>query len=1011
MAGLPRKIAFLARMPPYVSYAGSSSFSSPLSPPPFIGSLVCTVGYPVVLEPYRFSPDSFGWYGGLESLEDPFPLDEEYIGSTTVNSQVGIEFPLPLNLSTASGADELLISARYNGATTADLLLVLQYFDLTDNLWHDDSSTTVSLSDTYVISSFSDVLSSLPSSPSITKLRIIITVSTLDAGEVRVTHLTIPYCSVTPALLPPSPSPPLIEPPSPPDAPGTLPPFIEVEPSLPPLPPPPLILLPPLPPGSEILRPNRDILVRLWQPRPAFMHLNDPLDPNNPIDAAVPLYGPATVDTFDEATGNYTGTIRPRVEVGFTNPIAEGPWDALQLRFRAAKSRPPQPEIPAPPLPIPATKEPATYPCPPDQKLIPRATDFSGEWQIPPLEIELSSVDKPVYTCYISAPVNVPPGDSGQIALTHSTVNWDAGYNQIKVRMIARARSNAIGTTNNTLSGVQANSIQFDQLHAGLPAGAPAYQVQWNPFGCNGQFLAHRVSSTEILGAGVLTTNIDIHAEFFFSGQDSDNIATQISTDGINYYGAVVFDVAAFQSTIIYYRIALNRGGLPTPNGSIPISAALMITGPYVVTGFDIIPSLPGDNIPFIVQVTQSINSLLPLVSQCRVGVSLQGNMELMQSLGQYTDILTSGWIEYNLMWNGFWSANNIRDLRVQLSAEALLLEDDVPFIDICAMDAIISPYCPGLSQPLSQPLIKLNQVDILPIADISVTEWSPVPAWIMLVSDPTLASDRDVLADPRTDNQLLVEMAGPTGLPPVMPGYVREWITVEAIIQARVITWSSLNANLLVSTTFGQEQWTTPLTSNQAMYFITWNYNPGLTIDQINRLKVAIIANSLDGDGTIEDPVEVAVSALVVRLTFQDTLIATSPLLPPPLLPPPAEIMTVVESTPEIFSCGSLGDCAAPQGRIVAKVTVTNPDATSSTVNFIADGSANIRISDSSDTAYSLSQSIAGNSSITFFIYGWIGDQANPFPVVPENGGIIISLVYSAGVKQTVVPWYYIGL
>lgn len=815
-----------------------------------------------------------------------------------------------------------------------------------------------------------------------------------------------------------SPPPPLTEPIQPIDIPGTLPPFIEIEPSLPPLPPPllPPTLLPPLPPGSEILRPNRDILVRLWQPRPAFMQLNDPLNPDNPVDAVVPLYGPATVDTFDETTGNYTGTIRPRVEVGFTTPITEGPWDALQLRFRATRSRPPQPEPVAPPLPIPATKEPATYPCPKDQTLNPRATDFPGVWQIPPLENELTNpVDKPIpkNACHISAPVNIPPGAPGQIALTLSQIQWDAGYNQIKVRLVAKARAAKIGETDNSLSGVQAYNIQFDQTHAVLPVGTPEYQVQWNPFGCNDQLQAYQFSSTEIRGTGVLTTNIDIHAEFSLRSQDSDNLEVQVSTDGINYYGAVVFDLVAFQSTIIYYRIALNKGGLPTPTGNVAVGAGLIIMGPHVVTGLDLI-SPPRDTPPFRIGVKQSIVSVLPLVSQCRVGVSLQGNMELMQSLVQYTDTFTSDWIKYELTWNGFWSVNNIKDLRIRLSPEALLLEDDVPFIDICAMDTVISPYCPGLSKPLSQPLIKLSQVDILPMADVSVTGWSPVPAWIMLVGDPTLASDDDVLADPRTDNQLLVEMAEPTGLPPVIPGYVREWVEVEAIIQARIITWSSLNANLLVSTTFGQEQGTLPLTTNQEMYFVTWNYNPGLTTDQINRLKIALIANSLGGNGEIQDPVEVAVSALTARLTFQDVLITPSDMMVGDTTITVVDgTITVVESNPEIFSCGSLGDCGAPQGRIVAKVTVTNPDAVPATVNFITSGRVNIRVSDLSNNSYSLSQTIPGHASppITFFIYGWIGDTNDPFPVDPTDGGIIISLVYSAGVSQEAVMWYYIGL
>jgi hypothetical protein len=1000
--------------------ASAADSSPPLSPPPYIGSFTCSQGTPAVLEPYRFSPDSKDWYGGLEELEDPAPTDEEYVRSETVEGQLGVEFPLPLNYSTAIGDSEILISAKYVSATTAILNVIFQYFDLSDNLWHDLTISSappppITLTATYAFTPIADVLSSLPSSLSITKLRVLVVVDTLDAGEVRVNHLTIPYCSLAATLLsPPPPSPLLPLPPSPPDTPGTLPPFIEIEEPLPPLPPPPPTVLSPLPPGSEILRPNRDILVRLWQPRPAFMQLNDPLNLDNPVDVAVPLYGPATVETFDEITGNYTGTIRPRVEVGFTTPVTEGPWEALQLRFRAARSRPPQPEPVVPPLPVPGTKEPATYPCPDEQTLFWRGTDFSGVWQIPPLEYEIAdSIDHPNNNCFISAPVEVPPGAPGQIALMPNQLQWDAGYNQIKVRLVSRGRAAKLTTTDSYISGIQANTFTFTPAHAQLPAGAPNYQVTWNPFGCNSQLQAYGVSPTEIVGTGLLQTNMDIHAEFFLAAQDSDNLAIQVSSDGIHYQGAVVFDLVAFQSTVIYFRIALNKEGQPTPIRDIAVAAALIITGPYVVTGLDII-QYPQDTPPFIIGVSPSPTPSVPLTSQCRLGISLQGNMALMQSSVQYTDILTSDWLKYELTWKGFWSADSIKDLRVKLSPEALLLEDDSPFIDISAMDVVISPYCPGISQPISQPLIKLNQVDILPTADVSVTGWSPVPAWLMLFSDPTLASDNDVMADPRTDNQLLVEMADPAGFPDVDSGYMREWIAVEAIIQARIVTWSSANANLLVSTTFGQEQWTPPLANDQAVYYLTWNYDPGLTTDQINRLKVAVIAHSLDG-AEVYDPVDVALCALTVRLTFRDVLITPSP----PSLPPPPptvdSIFTVVESDPEVFSCGSLGDCGAPAGRIVAKIKVTNPDTSPVTVNFIMSGRANIRVSDASDTFYPLSYTIPDQTPITFFIYGWIGNQTDPFPVEPADGEIIISLIYSDGVNQIVhqidVPWYYIGL
>ena len=149
--------------------------------------------------------------------------------------------------------------------------------------------------------------------------------------------------------------------------------------------------------------------------------------------------------------------------------------------------------------------------------------------------------------------------------------------------------------------------------------------------------------------------------------------------------------------------------------------------------------------------------------------------------------------------------------------------------------------------------------------------------------------------------------------------------------------------------------------------------------MDQVNRLRVGIIANDLTIFWRTQDTAEVSVSALTLRLTFQDVWTTVSPPSPPPLVD---TIITVVESGHEIFSCGSLGDCGAPQGRITAtRSTVTNPDSTPATVNFITDGNVNIRVSDSNSNTYNLSQTIAAKASITFFIYGWVGDQTNSFP------------------------------
>jgi hypothetical protein len=226
---------------------------------------------------------------------------------------------------------------------------------------------------------------------------------------------------------------------------------------------------PPLPPvdtslpiGADLLRPNQDIQIHFWKPRPVFMQLNENLDPVNHAPPASLIYAPAFVNVFDENSGNFIETRRPKLEVGFTDPVEFGPWSAMTLRFRASRSRPPEPEAVPEGLPgAPPEAAPLVYPE--NQIVRVMRTNQVGSWFIPPLENSIrESFDHADANC-ISSQVTEPPGEMAILTI-ENPLDWSEGWNQITVRFISKARTAVVENIEyRKVTGMSGNTLDWTE--------------------------------------------------------------------------------------------------------------------------------------------------------------------------------------------------------------------------------------------------------------------------------------------------------------------------------------------------------------------------------------------------------------------------------------------------------------------------------------------------------------------------------------------------------------------
>jgi hypothetical protein len=992
---------------------------APLPPPPgppidtfFPGD--CWSDIREVIGPLQFTDDSVGWTGALAAIDEIGFSDQDttYISSTVLNAVVGIEFPPPATLPTP-GRQALNFVMRSKAATLAQVQLTYQYQIEGSPYWYDLDVETATLSEEYQTYS---LVADLPPTYPISAVRGWVKVTQLtpitpDVGvlpslpEVHLTQAALVACGsfvLFPLSPPTPPSPPLIIPQSPPlfgpiepapsfDEPGpvgALPPG----PPLPPLPP-----LPPFPPGDEALRPNRDIQVRLWGPRPVFMQINEPLDA---ISDDI-IFAPALVESYNEQNGDLIETVRARLEVGFTIPKEDGPWEAINLRFKAARSRPPQPEISRSSLDASECQIPAPTECPDPDTIIPDGNIHDGNWQISPLWAKIDDLVSNPGDDYISAPVTYPLGDPALFTLTNP-YQWDQGWNKIRLRLRARARANKELLDSRRITAFTAYNHTFDPDTAVLPPGAPQYQIRWEPFDLNGNVQAYKLDEQEIRGTALLRTNTIIHAQLFLAASAEDHITCEVSLDGENYYGSVLLDVAAYRTAVVYYRIKLNTINKLTPLGSHPIALGLRVVGPYILTPLELRTWPPKS--AFILTTEKSNQQFETLQTRARLKLRATGNFEFDQLPILTTPTLGPDWNNFDLGWSaqdfGIWDKDKIKDLRLELATDYLELYDDSPYIDLSALEVEVSPYCPGFS-PLVDPLDpKTHTLILVPNQDINNSSWLPLPAWTHLGGDPSLVSSDEVVSDPSQPNLLVLGLTEPILSAPVPTGYYREWQKIEVHLQAKQTTTGSTSTILAVSTNYGSTQETKPLTNLEQHLLLSWDYQPGLTTAQISRLRVALESKTLILG---VDPTQVHLKVVSVTVLAKDRPINPIVSSLPPLSPPPTPISFLGKG--EAYSCGSLSTCGITPTRELVSILVTNQGVESATLEISITGDITTTISGGQI------QSLSPGEQRTILIRGQVGSTFDPFPLYSRDGLIYVVLTTTSTTIKKQLRWFYIGL
>jgi hypothetical protein len=526
--------------------------------------------------------------------------------------------------------------------------------------------------------------------------------------------------------------------------------------------------------------------------------------------------------------------------------------------------------------------------------------------------------------------------------------------------------------------------------------------VVFNPFDINNVLSAFQVSNTEVIGIATITTDIDIDAQFFLSSDVNSNLQIDLSLDGHSYDGVLDLSLVAFSSVQFYYRIQLNQGGLLTPIGNIPLGAGLQINGPVVFTPMELV-YYPNDPPVFTVSVLSSIKALAPLSSSVRLAVGLTGNSIFDSDPILFTNLLTEDWTRENLTWQGFWSEETIKDLRVTLQAVALDLENDVPYVDVDTMELEIQPYCPGVYPPPELPPVP-SFVILHPNADQTVLGWTPLPVFSRLVSPVYQVSSSYVSTDPRQPNQLILELDDLVGFPPA--GVTRVYRAVDVLVHARSEADGSSTFQFLLSTNYGAPLPTGEIGPDLVVYKVRWEYPDGLTVAQINRMYVNIQTDILNASS---DDCLAYIYSVEVWVEYMDTFVPVSP--PPPV--GMANPIVILNPTGQVYSCGSLGSCTGVTGDLLGRLTITNGTTLPLTVVFMSDGSLHLRVFDTNTptTEYQLNMQVLASTTINFSVFAWVGDPTNPFPLESRSGEVVITASDGTTVYSGVIGWTYAGL
>jgi hypothetical protein len=736
------------------------------------------------------------------------------------------------------------------------------------------------------------------------------------------------------------------------------------------------------PAGGEILRPNRDIRVAMFRPRPAWQILNDPVA-EACEDCQTLIGAPAEEDVFDEV-GERIGHRRSSVEVGFTEPADAGPWNAVIARICAARSRPPDEDSPEPPG---GCGEPLMAPCPPSDVVRPFRTVEGRGWHTNPLHLRLGDPSWQPDGCYVSREIDVSLPGAAVVGFGKPEKRED-GYRAMTLRMRARAIAGRRVLGSNRITKVGGNPSTF--------SGIGGYQVRWEPYVCEPAVRAEADGSFTAVGSGRLRSNIRADVVFGFVSP-SDDIEIAVGTDGVAFSSRAQVSIESGGVAVVYFRIRINQHGKTTSGGQHQIGAWIVMDGPLVVTTRQMLA--PPVDVPLAVDVDRPKYEKAPLSTVVRLGVRPSGHPDLAGFPRRWAGPLTERWRDFHFSWTGIYSSEAAELLRFEIQPSAGDVGEDEAAVEIEFFEVGHAPHCPGLAP--AEDSAEDCETWLAPAADLSAVGWSPLPAAPRLLGDLRVPDEIYVSVDPRAANSLTLSMS--VEKRPPFPSIGR-FHSVTVAVTARVRGTRGSTATLRVATSLGDIRSSGALSREWRTYAFTWEYLEGLTASQAESLRVF-----LEGRATSAGEGELKVDVRSVRVygRCEGSGVLPSPSPPGTTQPSPPPASCRLESFPssvEVHSWGSavgFGRSHRPSFRIRA----INESGDDGVLDFTAGG--NLQWEAIGGPVVDVPQ----GQVVDVDVFAHVGDSSDPFPISPESGAF--RLVLSCpGEPDDVreISWHYDG-
>ncbi len=753
----------------------------------------------------------------------------------------------------------------------------------------------------------------------------------------------------------------------------------------------------PLPPGSELLRPNRDIRNMLFNPRPLWLQLNDPVG-----ESCSYVTAPAEVDVYDEETGDRLRSYRAQFEIGFTQPQQEGPWQSLQLRFQAARSRPPVNENF---VTIDSCEEVVTGTCPPPQRLIPNRTFSGHSWLPGPAHWTLDESPYSPDGCFVVHPIAEP----STLSLGFSTPDIDLtaidGWTEFQVTVRARIRALGFAKTARIVSKIGGNTLSF--------TGMTGFHVRFEPLNCEGKVTAFLTSPTRIEGMAVFRSNIDTEVTLKLM-TPHHTVVPLLSLDGISYGVEHRISLQSLVQKMVYYSIEINQNG-NTPVGQYGIGLAMALDGASYVTA----DTLFLDGIVF--DVTSQALAAESALSVVRLKANLDGE-QFFGERWQRSNLLRKNWIDYTFSFVGRpYAIHSIHDLKVLLETEVLYQADEKTVVDVDVISLTATPYCANFVD-LPEEDESACELTLIPSEDVANTGWTSSPLSPKLVSLPVKA-ERSIYVETNTLTTNSFTVAMDFEDTPSTDLSARSFDELVIQVTARAYdSYQSLSTELEVQTNYSAAQRITTSNSWQ-VYELVWTFDPAQAYDLFTNKKLRVSMQALSiGSLNVAARVQVAAIRAFVRCADTDEVASSVLALNPdsgggipittnsPTGPLPALsnvcTLTAVPSTVEVFSCGSNGNCGSQPETPAFSFSVTNTSTSDGLVQIDVFGNIAYWITPS------VVEVVSAGEIETFAVYLAVGSVHDAYPREPETG--LVRIVVSCPGQEDesrIVRWYYRGV